>query len=288
MLDGKKVLSVITARRDSVGLPGKNWKILLDRSLVEWSILASLQCPLVDMTVVSSNCPKVEEATRNVMELVNDWTMDTVGRLYDLSEILDGFPSLGTLRFIQRPDSMATATSKNEEALIHAYEYTKTNFNLDADIIVNLQPTSPMRMNRLLERCLQFFSDNHYDSLLTACKETPFFWRKINEEWKSLYDYKNRPMRQEIKDNNEDNLYRSWCYHDDGSIYVMKKDMFITKNCRLCGYIGVFENDKINSLQIDSQDDFDLIEGYCKNKNITPVTVEYKQMEIKNDSRKSG
>ena len=65
-------------------------------------------------------------------------------------------------------------------------------------------------------------------------------------------------------------------------------EWFLNRADQILSVSLIDENDKINSLQIDSQDDFDLIEGYCKNKNITPVTVEYKQMEIKNDSRKSG
>ena len=55
MIKGKKVLSVITARADSKGLPGKNYRELLGKPLFMWSVEASLKSQYVDEVAISSN-----------------------------------------------------------------------------------------------------------------------------------------------------------------------------------------------------------------------------------------
>jgi CMP-N-acetylneuraminic acid synthetase len=93
-----------------------------------------------------------------------------------------------------------------------------------------------------------------YDSLLTVQKYTPFFWRKNNETQTTspTYSLKNRPMRQELT---EDDFY----YHDNGNVYITKMHKYLENKIRVSGSVFLHETSNYESMQIDTQEDFDLM-----------------------------
>jgi len=249
MISGRKILSVITARAGSVSVPGKNFRMINGRPLVQWSILSSIACPLIDLTVISSNCPKVKKAVIALYEEIEYYWKTDIGKLNNFDE----FP-IGQFEFIQRPDEFATDISKNEEAIIHALDYTRDNFELDADVVLNLQPTSPIRSDGLIQKCLCHFFSDGFDSLFTASKHTPLFFKKIGYEIVADgWDIFNRPMRQGMPESD-------WKWHDDGNVYITSKDFIMNGRCRLGGKIGMIELTQAQSLQIDTELDFRIAE----------------------------
>lgn len=239
----KKILSVVIARANSKGLEGKNFKILCGRPLIQWSILASLRSRYPNLTVVSSNCDNVKDA-------------------YD--ELRDELGEEGTanLKWIQRPQELSTPTSKNEEVIIHAYYYCKDNFNFDADVIIHLQPTSPIRNDNLIDKCFDCYYDYDYDSLVTVTRMTPFMWQNRSGEWVCPNDYYiDRPMRQKIPE-------CEFLMHDNGSVYITDVDILLEENNRLGGKVGCYETDEWQSLQIDTELDFKVIENIAKERSI--------------------
>lgn len=255
MINNKKVLVVVTARAGSKGLPGKNYKYLLGQPLFIWSMLAGLKSKYVDKVVLSSNCHVCAsifcDFLLGVYQQVERGEQDT----------LNSDKSF----FIARPEEFSTDTSKNEEALIHVMNTLKTIISQEYDIIVNLQPTSPCRMGGLLDSCLEAYSLGGYDSLLTATKETPFFWRREGDnKWIYNIDYNNccdRKMRQQFKEN-------EFLYHDCGNIYIVDSRILLDKRCRIGYNPMVFEISGMNGLQIDTEWDFELIETMAKNRNM--------------------
>lgn len=243
MINNKKILSVITARGGSKGIPGKNYRGLMNLPLFMWSVYASVQSKYVDKTVISSNC---------------------VDCLKIYLEYVKKDEKLKNVSWIQRPDKFATDISKNEEALIHATTHSIKYLDIDPDIVINLQPTSPCRTEGLLDKCIEKYFLGNYDSLLTARKETPFVWQKINGEWEYTVDKNgccNRKMRQSFKEN-------EFLFHDNGNIYIMDTNILLQTKCRIGKNPYIFETDKINSLQIDEEFDFNLIENMAKAYNL--------------------
>lgn len=238
MIAGKKVLSVIAARAGSKGIKNKNVKLLNDVPLVQWSIDSSFNSKYIDLTSISSNCDLVKEVVNKYVSFNKD------------SFFLN---SKKPVIFIQRPDKFATDTSKNEEALIHALDVLEKQYLHYFDIVINLQPTSPIRDNNLIDKCLEKFILERADSLFTGSSHTPFFFRIKNNEVIADWDYKNRKMRQEIT---EDEML----IHDDGNVYISSAKLLKETNCRMGGKISVFPTTKYQSLQIDTEEDFVLIE----------------------------
>ncbi len=248
MVRDKKVLAVITARKGSKGIPGKNYRDLLGKPLFMWSVLASLLSDRVDLTVVSSDCPEIEKI---VKEYKNK-------------------NKKSKLLFIKRPKNISGDLSKNEEALIHALRYFKSESKKEFKIIVNLQPTSPCRFSGLLDKCLDKYIEGNYKSLFTAKKYTPFFWQKINNKWEYMTG-KNcfvRPMRQEIFEDDKDS---DFLMHDNGSVYIIDSEVLLKTKCRISKNHIVYETTGVLNLQIDEEYDFDLIRSMCESRGINSL-----------------
>jgi len=249
MINGKKVLAVVLARAGSKGIPMKNVRDLLGKPLFLWSVEAGLQSKYVDKTVISSNC-------KNVFKEYENFYMN--GGV-ETREIFNS----GRISFIDRPDEISGDLSKNEDAVIHTLQTLKENY----DVVIQLQPTSPARINNLLDRCIEAYEEGNYDSLLTATKDTPFLWRKEDGKWKYPVDKNhccNRKMRQEFDED-------EFVYHDCGNIYIVDKFVLMTTQCRIGDKPCVFEIKGINSLQIDEEFDFELIEQMAKVKGLTTL-----------------
>ncbi len=272
MISNKKILSVITARKGSKGIKNKNIRELMGKPLFIWSVLASLNSKYIDMTVVSSNCEKVFEEFQK-------FTKETNYKYNDNNN----------LRFIQRPDEISGDLSKNEEALIHAIHWIRDIFKKEFSVVLNLQPTSPVRLNKLLDKSIEEYDKGEYNSLLTGLTETPFFWQKINNNWeyidryfyidyvKKIYQSKkqwqlikffddccNRKMRQEFRGLDDKEGTSDFLFKDNGNIYIIDTKVLISTECRIGNKHCVFPVEKLNSLQIDTEFDFKLIENMAK------------------------
>ena len=59
MIGDKSLLTIITARGGSKGLPKKNIKVLHNKPLINWTIEAALNSQYIDKLIVSTDCPEI-------------------------------------------------------------------------------------------------------------------------------------------------------------------------------------------------------------------------------------
>jgi len=141
MLLGKKILAVIPARGNSKGLPSKNIKILNGKPLIAWTINAALNSRYIDKVIVSTDSPKI-------------------------AKISSKFGA--EIPFI-RPSYLATDSAGSIDVALHAINemFKKEKY----DIIVFLQPTSPLRNSKDIDTALQkyFRWAKKAGSLVSAC-----------------------------------------------------------------------------------------------------------------------
>jgi CMP-N,N'-diacetyllegionaminic acid synthase len=133
----KNILAIIPARGGSKGIPGKNIKEFAGKPLIVHSIEASLKCPLVNRTVVSTDDDNIAEVS-----------------------IAHG------AQVIKRPNELATDAS----LVIDAIRYTVGKVEEegeDVDIVILLEPTSPFRRPEDLEKCIQVLLEDKADSVAT-------------------------------------------------------------------------------------------------------------------------
>ncbi|OYR69603.1 hypothetical protein DJ79_02640 [Halorubrum ezzemoulense] len=153
---------------------------------------------------------------------------------------------------INRPDKLARDTSSTEEALLHAIESIPDT----PEIIVLLQCTSPLRREKDIDEAIQLVTNDCYDSVLSCCEDHSFYWTYENDSAKAVnYDPSERKRRQDLD---------RW-YQENGSIYVMKREILKEEQCRLGGSIGVHEMPKEMSFEIDTPEDYRIVESLGKN-----------------------
>ena len=136
-MEERNILAIIPARGGSKGIPGKNIKEFAGKPLIVHSIEASLKCPLVNRTVVSTDDDKIAEVS-----------------------IAHG------AEVIKRPDELATDAS----LVIDAIKYTVRKIEEEGDevdIVILLEPTSPFRRAEDLEKCIQVLLEDKADSVAT-------------------------------------------------------------------------------------------------------------------------
>lgn len=122
MINGKRVIAIIPARGGSKRLPRKNVLSLAGKPLIGWSIEAAQQSKYIDEIFVSTDDQEISDVAFqfgvNVPEL--------------------------------RPIELATDTASSTDVLI----YTLRKFGQQSNIIVSLQPTSPLRTAKHIDEAL--------------------------------------------------------------------------------------------------------------------------------------
>jgi len=222
-----KYLAVIPARGGSKGLPGKNIRTLAGKPLIAWSVDQAFESGRIDCVHVTTDDPEIAEVAR----------------------------AYGADVPYMRPSELAQDTTSTEPVIAYALDwYEKAGRKFDA--VVLLQPTSPLRRHGTLGAALDAFELSGAESLLGVCENHHFFWRNSLVAT-PLYDYRNRPRRQDIKP--EDRWYR-----ENGSIYVTRTGSFLKHFNRLCEPIYMHIMHEEEGWEIDSLADFLIVEALMK------------------------
>jgi CMP-N,N'-diacetyllegionaminic acid synthase len=228
----KNIYAIIPARGGSKGIPKKNIVDFCGKPLIAWSILQCKSCENIKGVYVSS----------------------------DDDEILDISCKYGA-KAIRRPKEFATDCSTSEEALVHAISVIERE--MDIDLIIFLQATSPLREKKDIEGAFMEFQNQKADSLFSAAGLEDFFiWNRTPEGFNSMnYDYKNRKRRQDVKIQ----------YVENGSFYIFKPSILKQYNNRLGGRIGIYEMEFWKTWEIDSMEDKELCEWYFNKKILMSI-----------------
>jgi N-acylneuraminate cytidylyltransferase len=154
---------------------------------------------------------------------------------------------------IKRPKKLANDNSTSEDALLHAIKKINLNFKN----VIFLQATSPLRKKNDITNAIRLFEKGKYDSLFSSSLASSLFlWKYINKNMKIIENSKEiRKPRQKVKNK----------YLENGSLYIFKKKGFLKHKNRFFGKIGTYVMDKNYSYEIDSKDEFKLLEFISNN-----------------------
>lgn len=229
IVSDKKILAIIPARGGSKRIPGKNIRFLAGEPLICHTIKAALKSKNIGRVIVSTEDDKIAEISRK-----------------NGAEVL------------VRPAEMADDNSKTIDVLFHLLgEVQKENY--EPDIIILLQPTSPLRNETDIDQALDFFSRKKCESLVGVCElPHPFCWAlELKKEF--LF-----PVfgLESLKIRSQDAPKKYIC---NGAIYIAspsalrKNEGFFSE--KTLAYVMPREK----SLDIDKESDFKLAELILKN-----------------------
>lgn len=221
------ILGVITARGGSKRIPKKNIKELLGKPLIYYTIKAALASKLMTKVILSS----------------------------DDDEIIGIGKDIGVEVPFKRPRELADDTTPTIKVLIHAVNYVEKHQGFFPDIVVVLEPTSPLRTAEDIDKALKKHIETDADSVVSVVKTDhlhPIRAKKIENG--VLCDYcleeKEGVRRQDLPP----------AYFRDGAFYSVKRDVMM-KEHRLYGKVTrPYIMPPERSIDINSELDFKLAE----------------------------
>jgi len=192
------ILGVIPARGGSKGIPRKNIRMIAGKPLIAWTIEAARGSKLIDRFVVSTEDEEIARVAKRCQAEV-----------------------------VKRPDMLAIDEASIESVLQHVLTL------IEADTVVLLQPTSPIRDQGLIDKCIIRFQETNADNLATGfiCKFMEY----------GTYTERRQDLRG--------------FFYDDGNVYIIKPEL-IRQGKRCGGKTEKVITTREQNIEIDDEFDF--------------------------------
>lgn len=148
-------------------------------------------------------------------------------------------------KFLKRPEEL-DRDDKNANDIIRSFMR-----EIDADIYVNAHATSPFAKVETIDACIEKVASGEYDSAFCAENIKTFMWtngKPVN------FNPDCFPRTQDLPD----------FYGETSIAYVFTKDSFIKNNRRLGIKPYIHEVGKIEAMDIDYPEDFDIANAVYK------------------------
>ena len=202
MIENKKILAVCPARGGSKGIPLKNLKPFLGIPLVARVGHLVSKISIIDRAIVST----------------------------DHQEIADVARQSGLDAPFIRPEDLSGDRISDAQVLIHALNEIESIDKVQYDIIIMLQPTSPLRRKEQVVQAIEMLVKGHWDAVWTVSetdsKHHPLKQLKVEADQLSYYDPAGHNIiaRQQLTP----------LYHRNGVAYVITRSCLI-QNQRISG-----------------------------------------------------
>lgn len=232
-----RVLAVIPARGGSKRLPRKNIRMLAGKPLLAYTIEAAQKTSTITDYLVSS----------------------------EDREILDVAKAFGAPIPFVRPMELAGDNVRNIDTMRHALEFMEKKTGQPYDILVLLQPTSPIRDPNHIDQAVGRLWASDLDS--AAGVKGPF--KKRDPILKTirdgiLEDYVPIVSGAEVEP----------FYLYNASLYAVKRDYFMSNNSLISPRQIPIPMDAFHSVDVDTEADFLVAESYIRYlSNLVPQGV---------------
>ncbi len=225
MYSNKKILALIPARGGSKGLPGKNIKMLVGKPLLSWTVEAAKRCNWLDKIVVSTEDEHIAAIAREAGAEV---------------------PFL-------RPKELAGDTVSGMDVIFHAINWFEAKGER-YDLLLLLQPTSPLRTSADIENAVKLFFERQAKAVISVCEnEHPPYWSNVLPADQSM---KNFLDQSAIKNRQELPVF----YRLNGAIYLSDMEYLKEKQGFWGSETYAYVMPRERSVDIDSYLDFKLAE----------------------------
>src|SRR5690606_27483930 len=142
---------------------------------------------------------------------------------------------------------LATDTASTRDVLIHASTFYQEELEIDHDVIILMQPTSPFRTDADLSVGLEkIANDSSLDMVVSVCetKANPYFVLFEENEFGYLEKSKTGNFSR------SQDAPKVWEYN--GSLYFINKESFVTKSMSVFTRVKKLVMDAFHSIDIDT------------------------------------
>ncbi len=216
------IVAIVLARGGSKGIPRKNLLEVAGKPLIGYTLEQAREVRAISKLVVSTDSDEIACVARQF-----------------------------GAEIVRRPAALSGDTASSESALMHCLSHLGNSEGIQPDLVVFLQPTSPLRSPHHIEEAIATLEREGADSLFSAGPLQGLAWRVDADELKPVsYDPLHRVRRQDAPEYLAEN----------GSIYVFKPWVLRNLGSRLGGKIAVFRMAALDSFEVDESEDVPLVE----------------------------
>jgi N-acylneuraminate cytidylyltransferase len=228
VIAGKSVLAVIAARGGSKGLPGKNIRPLGGRPLIAWTIEAARRSRHIDRLILSSDDPAIIAAAEQA----------------------------GCEAPFRREASLATDEAASIDVVLDALDRVPS-----FDIVVLLQPTSPLRAAVDIDGALELMTQSGAPTCVTLreAADHPYWMFRLQA------DKRLSPFVEQAAASRRQDLPPAWCLN--GAVYVADAAWLRSSRSFLSPLTVGYPMPAERSIDIDTAADFLAVEKSLTGEN---------------------
>ena len=232
-MDNKRILGVIPARGGSKGIPGKNLHEISGKPLIQYTIEASKDSKFLSEFIISTDSEEIANFSRSIG---------------------------GDVPFI-RPDRLSTDKALSLPVVLHALEFMESYIGKKYDIVVMLQPTTPLRHYKDIDSAINILLGGQADSVISVTEVGgyhPLRMKRIKDG--RLINYIDQGIedmrpRQELPP----------VYIRNGAIYAAYREVLVENNSFSGKDCYAYKMPAERSVNIDTLDDLTLAKKYINN-----------------------
>ena len=230
-----KILAVIPARGGSKGIPRKNVRFIGGKPLIAHVITTALQSKYDIEVVVTS----------------------------DDEEVLMIAEKYGATA-LERPAELATDVVTLDPVIFHAVKTMEDAGNA-FDIVITIQPTSPLLSVQTFDNAIDEFVEKGHDTVISGVNHPHLSWTFKDGEY--VPNYTERLNRQ----------YLPAHFQETGAFVITKRE-FVTEKGRFGKKISIFETPANESVDIDTPQDWWIVEKEMHKKTVLIRLDGYKKI----------
>jgi len=223
-------IGVIPARAGSKGLPGKNVKLIRGKPMIAHVITAALEAECLDRVVVSTDGDEIAAVAREYGAEV-----------------------------VRRPEEIAGDTAPIEASLRHVVRHLESTEGIEAGAVVLMQANVPIRRRGAVDEVVRKLATSDCDSVVSVygVNQRPE-WMKKEEEGRLVPFMQCEHFRRQLLPS---------LYLLDGAVMAVRTPVLMATegvsgvHVYLGAKVGFVEFDRIYSMDVDSPEDFAIVEA---------------------------
>ncbi len=229
----KKILGVIPARGGSKGIPNKNIIEIGGNPLIYYTIKAGSDSKMLTHCVVSTESDEIERVAK------------ACG---------------GSVPF-KRPEELSSDNAVSMPVMKHAIQFMEKKHKCKYDIVVMLQPTTPLRLAEDIDNSLILLEETKADAVISVVDvgaNHPLRMKRVVDGRLINYidqGYENMQPRQELPP----------VYIRNGAIYAVKRDVLMENDSWVGSDVRAYIMPTERSVNIDAIQDLYLVNSYMNN-----------------------
>ena len=226
-----RFVAIVTARKGSKSIKKKNLLKINKKPLIEYTFKEILKSKI----------------GKNAYVVTDDNTIKKISKKYNIN----------TEYF--RPKKTSTDKSSSVETINHFAKWLLKKQNFDA--IISLQPTSPLRSFKDIDKAINLFQKKNFDSLFSISEslEHPYETIDLKKGKKKIFftiKKSQKFFRRQDYDINS--------FFINGAIYIFKKELILKKKIYSKNNHGFYIMPKLRSLDVNDLEDIEIMKNILK------------------------